>query len=146
MADAEECRLCSLVGPGAPEDTWVLHNDLVTAYDNGSAIPGWYQLQVNRHASYIGELTEPEAAAIGSASVALGVAVTEVTGASRVYSYAMCEFVPHFHLVIGAAPELAADVARGAPLLSRIMVRDAELQDPARAAEVTEKVRAALAH
>ena len=142
---ATACALCTLAASGGPDQGWVARNDLVSAYANGSNIPGWIQLQVNRHAANLGELSAEESAAVGALSSAIGKAALDITGASKLYAFSMCEFVPHFHLVLGPAPEVPPGVDRGSPLLSRIMVRDDALQDAARAVEVAAQIRTVLA-
>lgn len=139
-----ECALCALVGAAEPPiGPWVLRSDLVVAFMSPqlSALPGWFQLQVRRHADGWWSLRPDEAQAIGTAVQQLSAAIRAVTGCERVYSYSMCENNPHLHLVLGAAPSTPV---RGAELLTRILRRDSELFDEPEAGRVAEAVRARL--
>lgn len=145
MAD-DDCMLCPVGAGKEPDGGWLLRDDLVSAYLSAAnkLLPGWCQLQVNRHATHLGELTAREAAAIGAAAQALGAAVTEVTGGDRVYAYSICEAVPHFHLVLGPPPPPGLGQQRGPALLARILARDPGLGDAPAAQAAADALRAAL--
>jgi diadenosine tetraphosphate (Ap4A) HIT family hydrolase len=142
----ENCLLCTVAGGGEPEGGWLIRNDLVSGYLSGANrhVPGWCQLQVNRHATHLGELTPEEAGAVGDAARALGAAITAVTGGDRVYAYSICEASPHFHLVLGPPPAVGPDEPRGPVLLARVLARDPALGDPEAAATVAGALRDAL--
>jgi hypothetical protein len=147
MAEIQEtCELCKLAEGAGPEGGWLVRNSLVSGYFSPAnrAVPGWCQVQVNRHAGNLGELTAAEAAAIGVAAQELGAAIVAVTGASRIYAYSICEVIPHFHLVLGAPPAVGPDEARGPALLSRVLARDPAFTDASAAASVADRVRKAL--
>lgn len=148
MANAgENCVLCRAAGGAEPEDGWLIRNDLVSAYLSGAnrQLPGWCQLQVNRHATHLGELTAAEAGAVGVAAQALGDAITAATGGDRVYVYSICEASPHFHMVLGPPPAAGLGAQRGPALLARVLARDPSLADPAAAVSVAGLLRARLA-
>ena len=147
MVNADEnCVLCAMAAGGEPEGGWLIRNDLVSGYLSGANrhLPGWCQLQVNRHATHLGELTAAEASAVGVAAGALGAAITAVTGGDRVYAYSICEASPHFHLVLGPPPAVGHGEQRGPALLARVLARDPALGDPAAAASVAALLRTAL--
>lgn len=147
MASAgENCVLCAVASGGEPEGGWLIYNDLVSAYLSGANrhVPGWCQLQVNRHARHLGELTAAEAGAVGIAAQSLGAAITAVTGGDRVYMYSICEASPHFHLVLGPPPAIGPAEQRGTALLARVLARDPALGDPVAAASAADMLRAAL--
>jgi hypothetical protein len=142
----ENCVLCAVGGGREPEGGWLIRNDLVSGYLSGAnkLVPGWCQLQVNRHATHLGELTAEEAAAVGVAARALGAAITALTGGDRVYAYSICEASPHFHLVLGPPPAVGLGEQRGPALLARVLARDPALGEPVAAASVASRLRAAL--
>lgn len=126
-----------------PAGGWVLRGRLVSARIlPGAEFPGWFVLQVNRHADGFPGLTEEEAAAVGLACRALGTVLREITGDQRMYTYSIGENYPHFHMVLGSPPPAPE---RGRVLLTRILDRDAELLDPERSLELAGRVREALA-
>jgi diadenosine tetraphosphate (Ap4A) HIT family hydrolase len=143
---SEDCVLCAVAGGGEPEGGWLIRNDLVSGYLSGANrhVPGWCQLQVNRHATHLGELTAAEASAVGVAAQSLGAAITAVTGGDRVYAYSICEASPHFHMVLGPPPAIGPGEQRGPALLARVLARDPALGDPAAAASVAGLLRSAL--
>jgi len=143
---AENCVLCTVAGGEEPDGGWLIRNELVSAYLSGAnrQVPGWCQLQVNRHATHLGELTAAEAGAVGVAARTLGAAITAATQGDRVYAYSICEASPHFHLVLGPPPAVGPAQQRGPALLARVLARDPALGDPAAAASVADRLRAAL--
>jgi hypothetical protein len=147
--DEASCELCRVAaGENEPPEGWLIRNDLVTAYISAgnSEVPGWCQLQVNRHVPTLAGLSPSESAAIGLAAQQLAAAGLAATGIEdqRVYLYSLCEFVPHFHLVLGPAPVVAPGEPRGGALLSRILSRDETVRDASTAAEVAGRLRAKL--
>jgi hypothetical protein len=146
LSAGENCLLCAAAGGEEPAGGWLIRTDLVSGYLSGAnrQLPGWCQLQVNRHATHLGELTAAEAGAVGVAARELGAAITAVTGGDRVYAYSICEASPHFHLVLGPPPAVGPAGQRGPALLARVLARDPTLGDPAAAASVAARLRAAL--
>jgi diadenosine tetraphosphate (Ap4A) HIT family hydrolase len=146
VSAGENCLLCTVADGAEPEGGWLIRNDLVSGYLSGANrhVPGWCQLQVNRHATHLGELTVAEAGALGVAARALGAAITSATGGDRVYAYSICEASPHFHMVLGPPPAVGPGDQRGPALLARVLARDPALGDPAAAASVADLLRAAL--
>jgi diadenosine tetraphosphate (Ap4A) HIT family hydrolase len=140
-----ECMFCDLHrSANPPEGGWVLRNDLVSASIlPGCEYPGWFVLQVNRHAEGYREFTAAEAAAVGTACWSLACAVQDVTGAHRTYQYAIGENNPHFHMLIGPPPHEATE--RGKRLLAGIITREAPFLDVEKAHEVARRTAAALA-
>ena len=146
VSAGERCVLCTVASGGEPEGGWLIRNDLVSGYLSGANrhVPGWCQLQVNRHATHLGELTAAEAGAVGVAARALGAAITAATGGDRVYVYSICEASPHFHMVLGPPPAVGQGEQRGPALLARVLARDPALGDPDAAAAVAGALRTAL--
>jgi diadenosine tetraphosphate (Ap4A) HIT family hydrolase len=77
-----------------------------------TALPGWLVLVPRRHVTTIAELTDEEAATLGSWQVRLSRALHEVTGCAKTYvaqfSEAEGSSHVHFHLV-PRPPDLPAD-------------------------------------
>lgn len=126
-----------------PGGGWVLRNGLVSAWIlPGCEYPGWYVVQVNRHAEGYLAFTAAEAAAVGEANWMLARAVHSVTGINRSYQYAIGEVNPHFHMLIGPPPQRA--VERGKRLLAGIITREAPYLDSAQSYEVAARVASAV--
>ncbi|GGV13410.1 hypothetical protein GCM10010495_29070 [Kitasatospora herbaricolor] len=72
------------------------------AHAVGSALPGWLVLLPRRHVTTIGELTDAEAAALGSWQVRLSRALGAVTGCAKTYvaQFAEAEGFAHVHFHI----------------------------------------------
>jgi hypothetical protein len=142
--DNDTCVFCAQHrSEEPPVGGWVLRERLVSARIlPGAEFPGWFVLQVNRHADGFPGMTEEEAAAIGLGCRALGTVLRKVTGEQRMYTYSIGENYPHFHMVLGSPPPAPE---RGRVLLTRILDRDAELLDEAKSLEVADRVRQALA-
>jgi diadenosine tetraphosphate (Ap4A) HIT family hydrolase len=137
-----ECPFCDLHRSASPpEGGWVLRNDLVSASVlPGCEYPGWFVLQVNRHAEGYPAFTEAEAAAVGTACWTLARAVQSVTGAERTYQYAIGENFPHFHMLIGPPPHAAPE--RGKRLLAGVITREAPFRDAGAAYRVAQQTAA----
>jgi diadenosine tetraphosphate (Ap4A) HIT family hydrolase len=80
---------------------------------NGTALPGWLVLVPRRHVTSVAELTDEEAAALGTWQVRMSRALGAVTGCTKTYVVQFAEAEGfahvHFHLVPRAAdlpPEL----------------------------------------
>ncbi|MGC5305827.1 HIT family protein [Micromonospora zamorensis] len=90
----------------AADDHWrVAH-----AFD--SALPGWLILVPRRHVTSIADLTDAEAASLGTWQVRLSRALHVVTGCSRTYvvQFAEKEGFAHVHFhVVPRMPDLPAD-------------------------------------
>jgi diadenosine tetraphosphate (Ap4A) HIT family hydrolase len=81
----------------AADDHWRV------AHAIGGALPGWLVLLPRRHVTAIADLTDEEAAALGTWQVRLSRALAEVTGCAKTYvaQFAEAEGFSHvhFHLV-----------------------------------------------
>lgn len=78
-----------------------------TAHCIGTALPGWLVLLPRRHLTSVADLTDAEAADLGSWQVRLSRALHALTGCAKVYVMALGEAEGfshvHFHLVPRAA-------------------------------------------
>jgi diadenosine tetraphosphate (Ap4A) HIT family hydrolase len=82
------------------------------AHAIGSALPGWLVLVPRRHVTTIAELTDAEAATLGTWQVRLSRALHEVTGCAKTYvvQFAEAEGFAHVHFhVVPRSPDLPDD-------------------------------------
>ena len=81
----------------AADDHWRV------AHSIGGALPGWLVLLPRRHVTAIADLTDEEAAALGTWQVRLSRALAEVTGCAKTYVAQFAEGEDfshvHFHVV-----------------------------------------------
>jgi diadenosine tetraphosphate (Ap4A) HIT family hydrolase len=90
------------------------------AHAIGSALPGWLVLVPRRHVTTIAELTDAEAATLGTWQVRLSRALHEVTGCAKTYvvQFAEAEGFAHVHFhVVPRSPDLP-DETRGPRVFS----------------------------
>ena len=80
-----------------------------------SALPGWLVLLPRRHVTAIAELTDDEAASLGTWQVRLSRALHAVTGCAKTYvaQFAEAEGFAHVHFHIVPRPPDLADDHRG---------------------------------
>lgn len=111
-----------------PSSGYVWEDPYVVAF--GARIPGWVMLQARAHTAGIAGLDPEQAPAVGAAVAKIAQAMVRRSGDPRVYMYAMCEKVEHFHMLLGTPP--VVDRSRdqvGGHLLARIVTRDPALVD-----------------
>ena len=123
------CMFCDhYASSEPPPGGWVLQNELVSAWVlPGCEYPGWFVVQLNRHAEGYLAFTAAEAAAVGTANWTLARATQDVTGVHRTYQYAIGEVNPHFHMLLGPPPRQAPE--KGKQLLAGIITREAPYRD-----------------
>jgi diadenosine tetraphosphate (Ap4A) HIT family hydrolase len=85
------------------------------AHAFGSALPGWLVLLPRRHVTTIAELTDAEAASLGTWQVRLSRALGAVTGCAKTYvaQFAEAEGFAHVHFHIVPRPVDLAPEHRG---------------------------------
>lgn len=110
--DGADCFVCSkhALGDNAPGGV-LFEDDLVYA---GHAYPlaervlayrGYLVAEPKRHAAGLGDLTDPEAVALGLLVSRLARALREVAEAEHVYSFVLGDGLAHLHVVL--APRYA---------------------------------------
>lgn len=106
----------------------------------GFEAPGWFFLELRRHAEGPMAMSDAEAAEMGPLVRRLTNAIQSATGAERVYVMAFGELFPHFHLLL--APRMTGDPpeVRGPGLFAH----RGDLIDVDAAVEVAERIRAEL--
>lgn len=139
MGNCELCRRES--SEEEPPGGWVLRSDLWSAgIGPGFEVPGWLFLQLRRHAEGPMGMDDAEAAELGPLLSRLSAGIQAATGAERVYTVAFGEVYPHFHMLLLPRMPFAPAEETGPALL----LRRAELCDPAAAAETATQVCAAV--
>jgi diadenosine tetraphosphate (Ap4A) HIT family hydrolase len=91
----------------AADDWWRV------AHAFNSALPGWLILVPRRHVTSIAELTDAEAASLGSWQVRLSRALSAVLGCSKTYvaQFAEAEGFAHVHFhIVPRPPDLVAEL------------------------------------
>jgi hypothetical protein len=139
-----ECMFCDQhQSETPPAGGWVLRHELVSAWIlPGCEYPGWFVLQLNRHAEGYLDFTDAEAAAVGTGCWTLARGVNQVTGEKRFYQYAIGEVNPHFHMLIGPPPAQAEE--RGKRLIAGIITREAPFLDVDKSHEIAGRVATAV--
>ena len=106
------CRTCELIARRddgeAPLWDEILRTplwDVVHNYD--TSLPGWLVLVVRRHLSAIDELTEAEAAELGSLLRRTSAALKEVIGCEKTYVLQLAEHPEHPHVHFHVVPRMA---------------------------------------
>ena len=107
----------------------------------GMEVPGWLTGQIRRHAVGAAALNQTEQASLGPLLARLTAAITEVTGAEKVYCVAFGEAFPHWHFLLMARGDGVEPAHRGAAL----MLNRAQYLDPSAALAAAARIRSALA-
>lgn len=108
-----------------------------------TALPGWLVLLPRRHVTSIAELTDEEAAGLGTWQVRLSRALTAVTGCQKTYvvQFAEAEGFAHVHFhIVPRISDLAPD-QRGVGIFSLLGVAEQERVSPERMDELATALR-----
>lgn len=138
---ATGCYSCSrgaVLQDLAPHERIAFDELWMVAHAFDTALPGWLVLVPRRHVTAIAELSDEEAAALGTWQVRLSRALHEVTGCQQTYVAQFAESAGfthvHFH-VIPRPPDLASD-RRGPRIFSLLGVPEGERVSPDRMDEI----------
>lgn len=100
-----DCLVCQkLRGERLPpggalySDEWVYASHAFIPPGQSAAYLGWTIIEIRRHISGLGEMTEAEAQALGLAIQRISRALQQVTGAERIYALVSGHAVDHLHL------------------------------------------------
>jgi diadenosine tetraphosphate (Ap4A) HIT family hydrolase len=129
MTAPSDCYTCmqEAAGSGAPPWERIAadrHWRVVHAFN--SAVPGWLVLVPRRHVTALAELTDAEAAVLGSWQVRLSRALARVLGCQKTYvaQFAEAEGFAHVHFhIVPRPPDLARDL-RGPGIFQLLGVAD----------------------
>lgn len=117
------------------------------AHAFGTALPGWLVLLPRRHVTAVHDLSDAEAATLGTWQVRLSRALREVTGCAKTYvvQFAEAEGFAHVHFhVVPRSADLPAD-RRGPRVFGYLGRPEEEQVSPAEADALAERLRAGLA-
>lgn len=124
----------------AADDHWRIAH----AFD--TTLPGWLVLVPRRHVASIAELTDAEAASLGTWQVQLSRALRAVTGCTKTYlmQFAEKEGFAHVHFhVVPRMPDLPDD-RRGPAIFGYLGAAEGQRLDEAHQDEIAEAIRAQL--
>jgi diadenosine tetraphosphate (Ap4A) HIT family hydrolase len=154
MSGFKDCYTCDretdlLVNLELPVREDIAHDEhWRVVHATGTALPGWLVLVPRRHVTAIAELTDAEAAALGSWQVRVSRALHTVTGCVKTYiaQFAEAEGYSHVHFHIVPRQPTLAEELRG-PRVFGLLGAEAgsKLVTDERADAIARKVRAALA-
>jgi diadenosine tetraphosphate (Ap4A) HIT family hydrolase len=106
------CHTCELIaqrdaGKAPPWDAILRTEywDVVHAYN--TSLPGWLVLVVRRHITAVAEMTEAEAAELGSLLRRVSLALQKVTGCEKTYVIQFAEQAEHPHVHFHVIPRMA---------------------------------------
>ncbi|MEU8045713.1 HIT family protein [Micromonospora echinofusca] len=120
------------------------HWRVAHAFD--AALPGWLVLVPRRHVASIAELTDAEAASLGTWQVRLSRALRAVTGCSKTYvmQFAEKEGFAHVHFhVVPRMPDLPDD-RRGPAIFGYLGATQGQRLDELQQDEIAAALRARL--
>lgn len=144
--DCFSCRNDSRLADLPPRERVGFDEHWRVAHAVGGALPGWLVLVPRRHVTTIAELSDAEAAGLGTWQVRLSRALHAVTGCEKTYVAQFAEAAGfghvHFHVVPRAA-DLPAD--RRGPRVFGFLGRGADEVPDARMDEIAVALQAALA-
>jgi diadenosine tetraphosphate (Ap4A) HIT family hydrolase len=112
MMDCYACRNNDRLDQLPPRERIAADQHWRVAHAFNSTLPGWLVLVPRRHVTTIAELTDDEAAALGTWQVRLSRALHEVTGCVKTYvmQFAEQEGFAHVHFhVVPRMPDLPVD-------------------------------------
>lgn len=152
MAGFKDCYACDretdlLVGVRLPTREDIAHDDhWRVVHATGVALPGWLVLLPRRHVTTIAELTDAEAAALGSWQVRVSRALHAVTGCAKTYvaQFAEAEGFSHVHFHIVPRRADLADELRGPRVFDLLGATGERAVSDARAEKIAELIRAEL--
>jgi diadenosine tetraphosphate (Ap4A) HIT family hydrolase len=117
------------------------------AHAFNSTLPGWLVLLPRRHITTIAELTDAEAASLGTWQVRLSQALHAVTGCAKTYvaQFSEAEGFTHVHFHIVPRPADLAHERRGPRVFGFLGATDRPLVDAAAMDQLASELAAQLA-
>ncbi|MGH3304985.1 MAG: HIT family protein, partial [Streptosporangiaceae bacterium] len=129
MTTPSDCYSCIQEAAGGNSPPWgriAADEYWRVAHAFNSAVPGWLVLVPRRHVTALAELTDAEAAALGSWQVRLSRVLARVLGCQKTYvaQFAEADGFAHVHFhVVPRPPDLARDL-RGPRIFQLLGVAD----------------------
>jgi len=120
------------------------HWDVVHSYNTG--LPGWLVLVVRRHIVSIDEMSEAEAAELGSLIRQVSLSLKQVTGCLKTYVLQFAEHPQHPHVHFHIVPRMKdqPDTHRGPQIMNYLKVTETERVDEAAMNAIGGQIRQAL--
>ena len=113
-----DCGLCTAEAGVGPQGGWVLQDqNWSVGIPHGMEVPGWLTAQIRRHAVGTSALNESEQASLGPLLAKLTTAISEATGAAKVYAVTFGEAFPHWHVLLMARGSEVPEAHRGAAFM-----------------------------
>lgn len=144
--DCFSCHNNERLGSLPPRELVAADDHWRVAHAFDSALPGWLILAPRRHVTSIADLTDAEAASLGTWQVRLSRALHVVTGCSKTYvvQFAEKEGFAHVHFhVVPRMPDLPAD-RRGPRVFAYLGAAEEERVDEQRRDDLAAALRAEL--
>lgn len=146
-----DCRTCELTVQRDKGEAPLWDNifrahywDVVHSYN--TSLPGWLVLVARRHIAAIDEMSEAEAAELGSLLRQVSLSLKQVTGCLKTYVMQFAEHPRHPHVHFHVVPRLKdqPDTHRGPRIMNYLEVAEAEYVDEAAMNALGEQIRQAL--
>jgi diadenosine tetraphosphate (Ap4A) HIT family hydrolase len=137
---ASECYTCRRDADpaAAPHERIAADGLWRVAHAIGTGLPGWLVLVPRRHVTSIADLTDEEAAVLGTWQVRLSRALHAVTGCQKTYvaQFAEAPGFGHVHFHIMPRPADLADSLRGPRIFGLLGVPEVDEVSAGRVAEI----------
>lgn len=146
--DCFTCHNNVRIGSLSPRELVAVDHHWRIAHAFDSALPGWLVLVPRRHVTSIADLTDAEAASLGTWQVRLSRALGAVTGCAKTYlvQFAEKEGFAHVHFhVVPRMPDLPED-RRGPRVFAYLGAPQDQRVDERQQDELAAALRAQLDH
>jgi diadenosine tetraphosphate (Ap4A) HIT family hydrolase len=116
MATATDCYSCTQDAAGSEAPLWeriAVDEHWRVAHAFRTAVPGWLVLVPRRHITTLAELTDAEAASLGTWQVRLSRALASVLGCQKTYvaQFSEADGFAHVHFhIVPRPPDLAREL------------------------------------
>ena len=146
-----DCHTCALTAQRDKGEAPLWDNifraqywDVVHSYNTG--LPGWLVLVARRHIAAIDEMSEAEAAELGSLLRQVSLSLKQVTGCLKTYVMQFAEHPRHPHVHFHVVPRLKdqPDSHRGPKIMNYLEVAEDEYVDEATMNALGEQIRQTL--
>jgi diadenosine tetraphosphate (Ap4A) HIT family hydrolase len=146
-----DCHTCALTAQRDKGEAPLWDNifrtrywDVVHSYN--TSLPGWLVLVARRHIAAIDEMSEAEAAELGSLLRQVSLSLKQVTGCLKTYVMQFAEHPRHPHVHFHVVPRLKdqPDSHRGPKIMNYLEVAEDEYVDEATMNALGEQIRQTL--
>lgn len=140
------CRANEAVHEGPLTEAIFVDSAWRVAHAFNTSLPGWLVLVPRRHVGAVEDLSEPEAAAMGTLIRRCGQALRQTTGCLKTYFmfFAEAEGFSHLHVHIVPRMDWFGPDETGPRVFSLLGLEDAAALSPGEQAEVAARLQAVL--